>query len=211
MKNIIIEAIQKMEMKFKKRIDIERTCDVVNKDHGLDNGAIASLVEKMYVEGMLTQKFHDKEPKSYKIEKSQAKDEDSKENQQHDSFLEYLDGVSTHVECLIEPYECQAQMYKLQCLVDDTSNPHSPTQPSANIHCNDMTNDTTNFSRFSAYDPANGTAHDLDTPGVCSMPLIDINKLLEVTGKLADNENNLQEMLREEKIRNRIFKIQSKV
>ena len=109
------------------------------------------------------------------------------------------------MECLVEPCECQAQMDKLKCLADDTSNPHSPIQPSTNISCNDTANDVTNFSRFPVYDSANVTAHDLNTPGVCAMPSIDINKLLEVIGKLADNEKNLQEMLREEKILNRIF------
>ena len=59
----------------KKRAYIERICDVVNKDYGLDRGDIANVVEKMYLDGMLKQKFHDKGSKSYKIEKSQAKDE----------------------------------------------------------------------------------------------------------------------------------------
>ena len=96
-------------------------------------------------------------------------------------------------------------MNKVQCLANETSSPHSPTQPSTNIHGNDTTNNTTNFSHFSAYEPANGTAHNLNISGLCSMPSMDINKLLEVIGKLADNENNLQEMLRKEKILNHIF------
>ena len=147
----------------------------------------------------------DKGPKSYKIGNSQVKGEDCIENQQDGSFLEYLDGVSTPVECLVERYKCQAQMDKLKCLADDISNPHSPIQPSTNINCNDTANDVNNFSRFPVYDSANVTTHDLNISGLCSMPSIDINKLLEVVGKLADNENNLQEMLREEKILNRIF------
>ena len=68
-----------------------------------------------------------------------------------------------------------------------------------------MANGVTNFSRFPVYDSANVTTHDLNISGLCSMPSIDINELLEVVGKLVDNENNLQEMLREEKILNRIF------
>ena len=56
----------------------------------------------------------DKGPKSYKIGNSQVKGEDCIENQQDGSFLEYLDGVSTPVECLVERYKCQAQMDKLK-------------------------------------------------------------------------------------------------
>ena len=39
---------------------MEQICDVVNKDHGLDKGVIADVMEKMYVEDMLNQKFHGK-------------------------------------------------------------------------------------------------------------------------------------------------------
>ena len=47
-----------MERRLKKRSDIEGICVVVNKDDGLDKDAIATVVEKMYTEGMLKQKFH---------------------------------------------------------------------------------------------------------------------------------------------------------
>ena len=70
---------------------------------------------------------------------------------------------------------------------------------------NEWANDPTKLSRCSAYDTANVTAHDSNTPGICSFQSIDINKFIEVIGKFADNENNLQEMLREQKILNRIF------
>ena len=80
--NITIEEIEKIEVKLTKRTDIERICDVVNKDHSLDRGDLANVVEKVYLESIPKQKFHDKRPKSYKIEKIQAKDEDCKENQQ---------------------------------------------------------------------------------------------------------------------------------
>ena len=61
MENVNIEAIEKIEMKLKKRIDIKRICDVVNKDHGLDRGDIANVVAKTYLESMLKQKFYDKD------------------------------------------------------------------------------------------------------------------------------------------------------
>ena len=205
MENIVIEAIEKIEMKLKKRTDIERICDIANKEYGLDREVIANVVEKMHMEGRLKQKQHEKGPKSYKIEKNQFKDEVSEINQQNNSFLEFLDGVGTPEKCLTESHECQAQMDKLQYLADHTSSPQPPIQPSTNINCNEWANDPTKLSRCSAYDTANVTAHDSNTPGICSFQSIDINKFIEVIGKFADNENNLQEMLREQKIRNRIF------
>ena len=123
METIVIDAIEKIEMKLKKRTDMERIRYVVNKRHGLDKEAIVNVVEKMHMEGRLKQKLHEKGPISYKIEKSQLKDEDSENNQQNDSFLEFLDGVGTPKKCQTELYECQAQMDKLQCLADYTSNP----------------------------------------------------------------------------------------
>ena len=90
MENIVIEAIEKIEMKLKKRTDIERICDIANKEYGLDREVIANVVEKMHMEGRLKQKLHEKGPKSYKIEKSQFKDEVSEINQQNNSFLEFL-------------------------------------------------------------------------------------------------------------------------
>ena len=134
MENIVIEAIEKIEMKLKKRTDIERICDIANKEYGLDREVIANVVEKMHMEGRLKQKLHEKGLKSYKIGKSQFKNEVSEINQQNNSFLEFLDGVGTPEKCLTESHECQAPMDKLQYLADHTSSPQPPIQPSTNIN-----------------------------------------------------------------------------
>ena len=68
-------------------------------------------------------------------------------------------------------------------------------QPSININWNEITYDVSNLSRCLANDAANFTVHNLNIPGIRSVHSIDVNKLLEVIWKFADNASNLQEML----------------
>eukprot|EP00112_Aurelia_sp_Birch-Aquarium-sp1_P016817 Seg3843.1 transcript_id=Seg3843.1/GoldUCD/mRNA.D3Y31 product="hypothetical protein" protein_id=Seg3843.1/GoldUCD/D3Y31 len=165
----------------------------------------------MHKEGTLKLKFYDEGPTSYKIDKNHLKEDNSEVDLQKDSFLEYLDGISTPMKNPMEDSRSPARSHECRDFADPSSMVQSPPPPYGrslaasltDMNGNGKTDDRSNSFRFPA---DNIAASHSNNPEEHRGPSNVYNNFLDVMGKMADNVNNQLEMLRDEKILNRMLR-----
>ena len=94
----VIEAIEEVSKKKKKRTSIELICDVVLKERGISKEETKKVVEGMHRKDILTVIHYDDGQASYKVNKSLEKQHPKVEESIENSFLEFLDNIPTPIK-----------------------------------------------------------------------------------------------------------------
>ena len=217
---LILDAIDLIEKKKKKRTDFDRICNiVVSESTGLSKDDVFAILSSLHKQGILKIKQHDGGPVSYEInEGSEILNTHNRNTMRMendiDMELEYVnttckeDGAKIHkpekcredesVECSIDSAQT------LQDFLDGIRTPDKvspkfkkefeiPDKVNKTNACHGLKEDAVR-AKFTVFQPNS----QYESP-------MEIGKVMEIIGKMVETVNNHIEMLRDEKILNRML------